>query len=80
MSQGGVFVEVQWEVFENDADFVAVSFLSFLEGRTDPRAVRSLEVTVLDQGKRRVFRPLDRVLIRIDLHLPDGAVRGARFT
>ena len=56
----------QREVPINDSDFVAVSILDLLQGRTDPGAVRSLKVRILDDGHLCVRRPLHPLAIGHD--------------
>ena len=59
-----------------DADVVAVRFLNLLEGRTDLRAVGSLELADFDDGHRSRVRPLavpeDRDCVGL------GRIRAAR--
>ena len=58
-----LFVEVEREVTEDDADVVAVGVFDFLESRTDSRAVWSLEVGELDNRHRRRRRPLCGIVL-----------------
>ncbi len=53
----GVLVHRQRQVLPDDAHVVAIDLFDPLEGRTDPRAERSLKVRKLGDGHRRVRRP-----------------------
>ena len=74
---GGVLVEGQGVVLEDDAHVLAVLLLDLLDGRADPVAEGALELAELDDGHEGVGLTLDGV-VGLDGHLVDGVVIGRR--
>ncbi len=74
--QRRILMKVEWEVFPNDANVVAVSLANLLEGRTDPPAERSLEVGELRNSDRGEGRARHRRALRVD-HINAIGIRAA---